>query len=125
MTIHPTLGPAARPVRRYRAASAARLDRITMNQISSRRLGLLDLGARSRLVQAGAVAAGLLLLTVASWIEVPMLSGPMTKQNLALPLVGALSCWRLGALHVPPCAPWCAGGPIRRARRRGRAWKYG
>src|SRR3546814_16707152 len=94
-----------------------------MNQISSRRLGLLDLGARSRLVQAGAVAAGILLLTVASWTEVPMLPVPMTMPTFAVLLVGALYGWRLGALTVAAW-PACAAG-IGRASGRERVCQYG
>src|SRR5690606_34897215 len=77
-----------------------------MNQTSSSHLGPLHLGARSALVQFGAVVAGILLLTVASWIEVPMVPVPMTMQTFAVLLVGALYGWRLGALTV---AAWLAG----------------
>ena len=48
------------------------------NTASFRRRGPLDLEKRSRIVQALAVAAGILLLTLASWIEVPMVPVPMT-----------------------------------------------
>lgn len=72
---------------------------------SSRRSTLLDLETRSRIVQALAVAAGILLLTLASWIEVPMVPVPMTMQTFAVLLVGTLYGWRLGALTV---AAWLA-----------------
>lgn len=80
-----------------------------MNQTSSSHLGPLHLGARSALVQLGAVVAGILLLTVASWIEVPMVPVPMTMQTFAVLLVGALYGWRLGALTV---AAWLAGAAL-------------
>ena len=72
---------------------------------SFRRRGPLDLEKRSRIVQALAVAAGILLLTLASWIEVPMVPVPMTMQTFAVLLVGCLYGWRLGALTV---AAWLA-----------------
>ena len=65
----------------------------------------LDLERRSRIVQALAVVAGMLLLTLASWIEVPMVPVPMTMQTFAVLLVGTLYGWRLGALTV---AAWLA-----------------
>ena len=70
------------------------------NTTSSRSCGLLDLETRSGIVQAFAVAAGIPLLALASWIEVPMLPVPMTMQTFAVLLVGALYGWRLGALTV-------------------------
>lgn len=77
-----------------------------MNDATSfRRSTLLDLETRSRIVQALAVAAGILLLTIASWIEVPMVPVPMTMQTVAVLLVGTLYGWRLGALTV---AVWLA-----------------
>ncbi|MET4701559.1 biotin transport system substrate-specific component [Constrictibacter sp. MBR-5] len=75
------------------------------NTTSSRSCGLLDLETRSGIVQAFAVAAGIPLLALASWIEVPMLPVPMTMQTFAVLLVGALYGWRLGALTV---AAWLA-----------------
>ena len=79
---------------------------ILMNRTTfSRRFGPLDLEARPRIVQATAVAAGILLLTLGSWIEVPMVPVPMTMQTFAVLLVGALYGWRLGMLTV---AAWLA-----------------
>lgn len=50
--------------------------------------------------QALAVIVGSLFLTMASYIEVPMLPVPMTMQTYAVCLVGALYGWRLGAFTI-------------------------
>ena len=47
-----------------------------------------------------AVLTGTAVLTLSSYIEVPMLPVPMTLQTLAVALVGALYGWRLGTLTV-------------------------
>lgn len=63
-------------------------------------LGLLGLGARPATVQAFAVLAGTILLTLSSYVAVPMYPVPVTMQTLAVTMVGALYGWRLGALTV-------------------------
>ncbi len=60
----------------------------------------LRLQERPLLWQVAAVAIGTLLLTLSSWIEVPMIPVPITMQTFAVTLVGALYGWRLGALTV-------------------------
>lgn len=50
--------------------------------------------------QIGAVVAGTAVLTVASRVEVPMISVPITMQTYAVALIGALYGWRLGAITV-------------------------
>lgn len=69
-----------------------------------------------------AVLAGTGLLTLSSYIQVPMLPVPMTLQTLAVTLIGALYGWRLGtaaivawlmeaALGLPVLAGGAAGLP--------------
>ena len=60
----------------------------------------LRLEGRSLGWQAAALVAGTLLLTLSSYVQVPMVPVPMTMQTLALTLVGALFGWRLGALTI-------------------------
>ncbi len=60
----------------------------------------LDLRERPLAWQVGAVFLGTLILTLASWIEVPMIPVPMTMQTFAVALVGALYGWRLGGITV-------------------------
>lgn len=60
----------------------------------------LDLGTRPLAWQAVAVVAGTILLTLSSYVEVPLWPVPMTMQTLAVTLVGALYGWRLGAVTV-------------------------
>jgi len=50
--------------------------------------------------QVLAVIVGSLFLTLASYIQVPMVPVPVTMQTYAICLVGALYGWRLGALTV-------------------------
>ena len=45
---------------------------------------------------AATIGLGVLALTVAAWIEVPMTPVPMTLQTYAILVVGALFGWRLG-----------------------------
>lgn len=52
------------------------------------------------LFKLGAVLAGTLILAISSHIKVPMYPVPMTLQTLAVPLIGALYGWRLGAITV-------------------------
>ena len=60
----------------------------------------LKLNQRSIIWQIMAVIAGTLLLTLSSYIEVPMVPVPMTMQTYAVVLIGALYGWRLGAITV-------------------------
>ncbi|MFC3230660.1 biotin transporter BioY [Marinibaculum pumilum] len=58
------------------------------------------LSGRAPAVQLGAVLAGTLVLTLSSYLVVPMVPVPVTMQTLAVTLVGALYGWRLGAITV-------------------------
>ena len=60
----------------------------------------LMLSQRSMPWQILAVVAGTLLLTLSSYIEVPMIPVPMTMQTFAVVLIGALFGWKLGAITV-------------------------
>jgi biotin transport system substrate-specific component len=51
----------------------------------------------SPLRQIGAVVLGSAILTLSSYIEVPMIPVPMTMQTLAVTAIGAMFGWRLGA----------------------------
>lgn len=51
-------------------------------------------------MRALAVIGGTAILTLSSYIEVPMLPVPMTLQTLAVTMIGALFGWRLGAITV-------------------------
>ena len=55
---------------------------------------------RSLIFQAMAVVIGSLFLTIASYIEIPMVPVPITMQSFAVSLVGALYGWRLGGLTI-------------------------
>ena len=61
---------------------------------------LLQLGSRSRVMQALFVLAGTLVLAVASRISVPMVPVPITMQTFSITMIGALYGWRLGTLTV-------------------------
>ncbi len=65
-----------------------------------RPLGPLDLPQRSLSWQLFAVAFGTLLLTLSSYVEVPMIPVPMTMQTFAVTLIGALYGWRIGGLTI-------------------------
>lgn len=67
----------------------------------------LDLQSRPLLWKVGAILLGSLLLTLSSYIEVPMYPVPVTMQTFAVTLIGALYGWRLGGLTV---AAWLAEG---------------
>ena len=67
---------------------------------ASRPFSPLRLEDRSRGTQLLAVAAGTLILALASQVEVPMVPVPVTLQTLAVTLIGALYGWRLGAITV-------------------------
>ena len=60
----------------------------------------LKLNQRSVIWKIIAVIAGTLLLTLSSYVEVPMVPVPMTMQTYAVVLIGALYGWRLGAITV-------------------------
>ncbi|CAN7200869.1 biotin transporter BioY [Rhizobium rhizogenes] len=60
----------------------------------------LRLSERSVLVKAIFVLAGTLVLTLASWISVPMVPVPITMQTFAVTMIGALYGWRLGTLTI-------------------------
>lgn len=51
-------------------------------------------------LRLAAVVVGTALLTLSSYIEVPMIPVPMTMQTFAVTLLGALYGWRLGAATV-------------------------
>ncbi|MFJ5369670.1 biotin transporter BioY [Bosea sp. CER48] len=79
----------------------------------SRPFSPLRLESRSLAWRAGAVIVGSLLLALSSQIKVPMYPVPMTMQTFAVPLIGALYGWRLGAVTV---IAWllqgCVGLPV-------------
>lgn len=50
--------------------------------------------------KVGAVLLGTLVLTLSSYIEVPMVPVPMTMQTFAVTLIGALYGWKLGAITI-------------------------
>lgn len=60
----------------------------------------LDLQHRSAAWKILAVGVGSLILTLSSWIVVPMVPIPVTMQTFAVTLIGALYGWRLGAATV-------------------------
>ena len=60
----------------------------------------LRLADRSLAVKAAAVALGVVFLTLASWVQVPMFPVPMTLQTFAVLSVGALYGWRMGAATI-------------------------
>lgn len=60
-------------------------------------------------LRLAAVVAGTAILTLSSWIEVPMIPVPMTMQTFAVTLIGALYGWRLGAATV---AAWLVEGAM-------------
>lgn len=55
------------------------------------------------------VLFGTAILTVSSYIQVPMFPVPMTMQTLAVTLVGALYGWRLGAATI---TAWLLEGAV-------------
>lgn len=64
------------------------------------RFSPLDLQHRSAAFKLAAVAVGSLILTLSSWIEVPMVPVPITMQTYAVTLIGALYGWRLAAATI-------------------------
>ncbi|RUT87129.1 MULTISPECIES: biotin transporter BioY [unclassified Mesorhizobium] len=69
----------------------------------------LRLQDRSLAWQVGAVVLGTLFLTLASYIEVPMVPVPVNMQTFAVTLIGALYGWRLGALTI---VAWLVEGAV-------------
>ena len=51
-------------------------------------------------VKLAAVVFGTALLTLSSYIQVPMVPVPMTMQTFAVTMIGALYGWRLGAVTI-------------------------
>ncbi len=62
--------------------------------------GPLHLADRSAALQVTAVLLGTLILTMSSYIVVPMVPVPMSMQTFAVTMVGALYGWRLGAITI-------------------------
>lgn len=56
--------------------------------------------ARSAAKEIAYIAVGAALITVCTWISVPVLSIPYTLQTFAVPLVGALLGWKRGLAAV-------------------------
>ena len=69
-----------------------------MNDSTQLQIGHLQNGTLA--LKALAVLTGTVLLTLSSYIAVPMFPVPMTLQTLAVTMIGALYGWRLGALTV-------------------------
>lgn len=61
---------------------------------------VLPLDKAGRWQQLALVLFGTALLTVSSYISIPMWPVPVTMQTLAVTLIGALYGWRLGGLTV-------------------------
>lgn len=68
-----------------------------MNRADS---GTITLADRPAIWQLVAVVFGSALLTLSSWITVPMVPVPITMQTFAVTLIGAVYGWRLGAVTV-------------------------
>ena len=73
---------------------------MTEATLVSPRFSPLALQGRPLVWQGLALVAGTLLLTLSSYITVPMVPVPMTMQTFAVTLVGALFGWRLGGLTI-------------------------
>lgn len=65
--------------------------------------------SRTRLVQAGGVLVGTLILAVSAQISIPMWPVPLTMELYAVLLIGAFFGWRLGAVTV---AAWLLEGAL-------------
>ncbi|MBN2752748.1 MAG: biotin transporter BioY [Rhodospirillaceae bacterium] len=63
-------------------------------------VGPVWLRSQSRVLQVVFVAVGVLILSGASHISIPMVPVPITLQTLAVTLVGAFYGWRLGGVTV-------------------------
>lgn len=60
----------------------------------------LALDSRPLAIRVLAILVGTIILTLSSYVEVPMVPVPMTMQTLAVTLVGALYGWRLGGITI-------------------------
>lgn len=60
----------------------------------------LRLESRSLGIKIAAVVVGTIMLTLSSYITVPMYPVPVTMQTYAILMVGALYGWRMGTLTV-------------------------
>ena len=60
-------------------------------------------------LRLAAVIAGTAILTLSSYVEVPMIPVPMTMQTFAVTLIGALYGWRLGAATI---VAWLLEGAV-------------
>lgn len=60
-------------------------------------------------VKVAAVIGGVLLLSLSSYIAIPMVPVPITLQTLVVTLIGALYGWRLGALTI---VLWLVAGAL-------------
>lgn len=60
-------------------------------------------------VKVAAVIIGVMVLTVSSYVTIPMVPVPITLQTLVVTVIGALYGWRLGALTV---VLWLAAGAL-------------
>lgn len=70
-------------------------------------------GARPAWRSVATIGLGVLALTVAAWVEVPMTPVPMTLQTYAILVIGALLGWRLGLCTVVTyLAVACMGLPV-------------
>lgn len=69
----------------------------------------LRLQERSLGFRAIAIAIGVAVLTLSSYIQVPLKPTPITMQTFAVTLVGALYGWRLGGVTI---AVWLFQGAI-------------
>ena len=78
-----------------------------MQHAATVKLGALDLPNRPLVWKLAAVFLGTILLTISSYIEVPMVPVPITMQTFAVTVIGAVYGWRLGALTV---LAWLAEG---------------
>ena len=72
----------------------------TSNVIPKPGFSPLHLQDRPLAWKLAAILAGSLLLTLASYIEAPMIPVPVTMQSFAVALVGALYGWRLGGVTI-------------------------
>src|SRR5699024_7071241 len=71
-----------------------------MSQSASRQLSLSDLSARYWWQNLLLVLGGTAVLTLSSYIVVPMWPVPISMQTFAVLMVGALYGWRLGGITV-------------------------
>ena len=60
-------------------------------------------------LKVAALIGGVLLLSLSSYVAIPMVPVPITLQTLVVTLIGALYGWRLGALTI---IVWLAAGAL-------------